>query len=150
MIGRILVAVDDSAPALAAAEYGVRLAKELSAGLLFVTVADRGGDPEVVLRHVTSVARAAGVPATSRVVPDGQQPYEALLDAALAEDVDLVVMGRSDRRSSGRPYVGSQTEHLLEFVHVPVVVVPESAGATPGDERGSTADPPRARIIRPG
>jgi len=150
MIDRILVAVDDSAPALAAAEYGVRLAEELSAELLFVTVADRGGDPEVVLRHVTSVARAAGVPATSRVVPDGQQPYEALLDAALAEDVDLVVMGRSDRRSSGRPYVGSQTEHLLEFAHVPVVVVPESAGPATGLDPSAAASAPPARIIRRG
>ncbi len=65
--------------------------------------------------------------ATSTVVPDGQQPYEAVLDTAIDWHADLIVMGRSDRRATGRPYVGSQTEHVLEFTHVPVVVVPEGA-----------------------
>jgi nucleotide-binding universal stress UspA family protein len=125
VIERILVALDDSAPALAGAAFAVGLAREVSAELNFVTVADQGRDPDIVLRHATTLARRAGVRSVVTVAPDGKHPYEALLDAALDWSADLVVMGRSDRRSGGRPYVGSQTEHLLEFTHVPVVVVPE-------------------------
>jgi nucleotide-binding universal stress UspA family protein len=84
-----------------------------------------------MLRHVSAIARDAGVRSTFAVVPDRQEAYEALLDAALARNADLVVMGRSDKRASGRPYVGSQTEHLLEFTHVPVVVVPETTAREP-------------------
>ena len=124
MIDRILVAVDDSPPALAAAAFAVDLAREMSATLRFVAVADRDRDPDAVLRHVETLARRAGVSSSATAVRDGE-PYEALLDAAAGWRADVVVMGRSDKRASGRPYVGSQTEHLLEFADVPVVVVPE-------------------------
>jgi nucleotide-binding universal stress UspA family protein len=126
MINRILVAVDDSPPALAAAAFAVDLARLVDGELCFVTVTHPGRDPEAMLRHVSTLADGAGVASTSSAVPDGQ-PYEALLDAVARWDADLVVMGRTDKRSSGRPYVGSQTEHLLEFADVPVVVVPERA-----------------------
>jgi len=49
-----------------------------------------------------------------------------VLAAATQWGADLIVMGRSDKRPTGRPYVGSQTEHLLEFTDTPVVVVPEA------------------------
>ena len=45
--------------------------------------------------------------------------------AAVVWRADLIVMGKTDRRATGRPYVGSQTEHLLEFTRIPVVVVPD-------------------------
>lgn len=56
------------------------------------------------------------------IPPDGY-PFEAVLAAAVAWGVDLVVMGRPERRTTGRPYVGSGTEHLLELTPVPAVVV---------------------------
>ena len=123
MIERMLVAVDDSAPALAAAVFATELARTLSAELNYVTVAERGRDPQVILRHVGELAREAGVDASATVLADGP-PFEALLTAATEWNADIVVMGRSDKRSTGRPYVGSQTEHMLEFTDVPVVVVP--------------------------
>jgi len=123
-IERILVAVDDSPPALAAAVRAVELARAVGARLNVVTVTDAGRDPAVVLRHVAELARQAGVDTVVTSLHDTHHPYEALLDVAIDWDADLVVMGRSDKRPSGRPYVGSQTEHLLEFSPVPVLVVP--------------------------
>lgn len=135
MIERILVAVDDSAPSLAAASFAAELARILSAELNCVTVAEPGRDPEAILRHVADLARDADVDASTTTVA-GTQPFEALLAAAIDWGADLVVMGRSDKRSTGRPYVGSQTEHLLEFTDIPVVVVPDVAG---GRARGASA-----------
>ncbi len=124
---RLLVAVDDSAPALAAARVAIDLAGRLGAELDVVTVAEPGRDPAAILHHVRTMAERAGVAASVTTLDDGLPPFEALLARAGASGADLVVMGRSDHRASGRPYVGSQTEHVLEFTHVPVVVVPEGA-----------------------
>ena len=128
---RLLVAVDDSAPALAAARFAIELAGLLGAELDVVTIAEPGRDPEAILHHVRTMAERAGVEATVTALGDGLPPFEALLARADARRADLVVMGRSDHRSTGRPYVGSQTEHVLEFTHVPVVVVPERAAPAP-------------------
>ena len=43
---------------------------------------------------------------------------------------DLIGMGRSDMRRPDGRYVGSQTEHLLEFTDSPVVVVPSPPQAS--------------------
>lgn len=124
MIERILLSVDDSAPALEAARVAVALSRALGARLHAVMVAEEGHDPDRVLRHVAAQAERAGVPVTTTGVRDGTPPFEHALATALAWQADLIVMGRSDRRRTGRPYVGSQTEHLLEFTDVPVLVVP--------------------------
>jgi nucleotide-binding universal stress UspA family protein len=131
MIRRILVAVDDSAPALAAARFAIELAQRLSAELGVVTIAEPGHDPGAILRHVADLAQAAGVSPTVTAIRDGDLPFESVLDEARAWNSDLVVMGRSDKRPTGRPYVGSQTEHLLEFTDVPVVVVPGNGARRP-------------------
>ena len=124
MITRILVAVDDSTPALAAARFAIELAGTLSAELVVVTVDEAGRNSSAILDHVSGLAATAEVAATTVALSDGRPPFEILLHAIDVHGADLAVMGRSDLRSTGRPYVGSQTEHLLEFTHVPVVVVP--------------------------
>lgn len=126
-IRRILAAIDDSAPALAAAAYAAELARTLGAELHFVTVVEEGRDATVILHHVRSMAEHAGVTPEVSAVTDGKHPYEVLLAAATSWGADLVVMGRSDKRRTGRPYVGSQTENVLEFTEVPVLVVPDMA-----------------------
>jgi nucleotide-binding universal stress UspA family protein len=123
VIERILVAVDDSVPALAAATVAIELAGSLDAAVDVVTVVDSTHDPAVIHDHIRTRAERAGVPAqlSSRVA---ERPFEAVLAAADEYGDDLIVMGRTSRRSTGRPYVGSQTEHVLEFATVPVIVVP--------------------------
>jgi nucleotide-binding universal stress UspA family protein len=122
---RILVAIDDSPPALAAATAAIELATDVSALLRFVTVTQPDRDNTTALRHVTDLAERAGLEPTSTTA-DGGQPFEVLLRLAKEWQADLIVMGRSDRRQPGVAYVGSQTEHLLEFTHIPVLVVPHS------------------------
>lgn len=129
MIRRVFVAVDDSAPSLAAAAFGIELARSLGAELRLATVAEPDRDPEVILGHVAGRAASRGLTVTTVTLEDGLHPFEILLAAASAWSADLIVMGRSDRRRTGRPYVGSQTEHLLEFTEVPVVVVPDQERA---------------------
>lgn len=124
MMERLLVAVDDSAPAFAAAAIAIDLARKQEADLLVVTVAEPGVNSAAILDHVAGLARRAGVEATG-ITADGGQAFEALLTVAHEWGADLVIMGRSDVRRPGQPYVGSQTEHLLEFTDIPVLVVPE-------------------------
>lgn len=125
MIERILVAVDDSAPALAATSFAAELARTVSAELRCIAVVEPGRDPDVILRHVAALARIADVEASTEAIA-GSQPFEVVLAAAADWGADVIVMGRSDKRPTGRPYVGSQTEHVLEFTDVPVIVVPEA------------------------
>jgi nucleotide-binding universal stress UspA family protein len=135
MMNRIFVAVDDSGPALAAARFAMDLAVELGPDsgtgrrveLNFVTVAESGRDHDSILRHIASLAAAAGLSPSFTVIHDGDHPFEMLLDAAHEWGAEVIVMGRSDKRGPGGPFVGSQTEHLLEFTAIPVLVVPRSS-----------------------
>jgi nucleotide-binding universal stress UspA family protein len=129
MLKRILVAVDDSTPALAAAELAIELGQDPSTELHFVTVTEAGRTTDAMLRHVATLAKRAGLSPTFTDIPDGGNPFEQLLAAAHEWNADLVMMGRSDKRRPGAPYVGSQTEHLLEFTDIPVLVVPGHSGA---------------------
>ncbi len=123
MMDRVVVAVDDSGPALAAAEFAIEIALTRPIELHFVTVREPGRDAEAVLRHVEALATKSGVMANTTVCEDGY-PFDALLGVAARWGANLIVMGRSDMRRPGARYVGSQTEHLLEFTDIPVLVVP--------------------------
>lgn len=141
MIGRVLLAVEDSADALAAARIAVEVARgsqarlrivhvlvdhEFDAALVAATGAARagGGRPAAtaVLRRVTEIARGEGLEVETALL-DGDVG-QAILDDARRWSADLVVMGRSRRGGSGEPYVGAQTRHVLEFAEVAVLVVP--------------------------
>jgi nucleotide-binding universal stress UspA family protein len=123
MMKRLLVAVDDSPPALAAASTAIELAKSRGAQIHFVTVDEPAHHDGSTLDHVAALARQAGLtPAVTTA--DGGPTFEVLLAIAHEWHADVIVMGRSDKRRPGDPYVGSQTEHLLEFTPIPVLVVP--------------------------
>jgi nucleotide-binding universal stress UspA family protein len=126
MMNRILVAIDDSSPALAAAALAIQLARAWSAELNVVAVVEAGLDDDAILNHVDGLAAAAGVAATTTAA-HADHPFEALLATAHRWQADLIVMGHSDKGRPGRPHVGSQTEHLLEFTDIPVLVVPTPA-----------------------
>jgi nucleotide-binding universal stress UspA family protein len=124
MMNRVIVAVDDSRPAFAAADYAIQLALTRSVDLHFVTVEEPGRDTDGVIDHVNRIAASAGLTPTT-TTRAGDQPFEVVLAVAQEWDADLIVTGRSDLRRPGQPYVGSQTEHLLEFTDIPVLVVPD-------------------------
>ena len=123
MMDRILVAVDDSAPSLAAARFAIDLCRDRPAALRFAMAKEPGRDVDAVLHHVGMLATQVGIEASTTTC-NGAAPFDALLAEARRWDADLIVMGRSDMRRPGRRYVGSQTEHVLEFTEIPVLVVP--------------------------
>ena len=142
MLYKILVAVDDSPAAFAAARAAVDIAARTGAHLRFVHVTSdgelvhaltrMGRDSELatrrhkaavsLLHHVCAAAERAGVPAeTTHLTGD---PAALLLTEATNWGADLLVIGRSDVRGAGRPYVGMVTRKVLELVDTPVLVVP--------------------------
>lgn len=151
MITKILLAVDDSPAGLAAAHVAMALAQTCSADVRAVTVmvdglleaelagigggsessnalrARRGGGQTALLRHVCAIARTHDVtPETSAMLGE---PAPTILAEARLYGPDVIVIGRSDRRRAGAPYVGSEVRHVLEFAEVPVLVVPAEPGA---------------------
>lgn len=146
MITRILLATDDSPAGLAAARRAMDLAAVCHADVRAVTVlidgpldtelaaigrrresleslrARRGGGQTALLRHVVDLGRDAGlVPETAALTGE---PAASILDEARAYGPDVIVIGRSDRRTAGSPYVGTEVRQVLEFAEVPVLVVP--------------------------
>ncbi len=128
MMKRLLAAIDDSGPALAAANLTIRVAKSWDAEVLFLAVTEDGLDLEPILHHVLALAAGHGVTATA-VTRQGTQPFEAILAEAERWGAELLVMGQSDKRHPGVPYVGSQTEHVLEFSALPVLIAPDPTPA---------------------
>jgi nucleotide-binding universal stress UspA family protein len=132
---RVLFAVDDSAESLAAAHYGGRLAAGWNAAVRILTAVP--ADPaetaaerraEQLVAHVVRDMRAAGI-ASDKIdtaVRTGEA-FRCILDEARTWHADLIVMAVSHRTGLRSPYVGSQTEHVLEFTECPVLVVPGPA-----------------------
>lgn len=139
---RILVAVDDSPAALAATRVAVDLAVETGAHVRFVHVLvdgelvraltatrpearlgeRRSRSAQSLLDHVVTQAHREGIEADG-VSLEGD-PARLILDQVRSWGADLIVIGRSDVRGTGRPYVGTVTRHVLEFSDDPVLVVP--------------------------
>jgi nucleotide-binding universal stress UspA family protein len=138
----ILLATDGSLASLKAARVAVALAASCQGRLRVLAVAEEGPAPpqlsperrEAQLRdamdHVRRLGAEAGldVEAVLRRRADAQ-PYELILEEAEHWPADLLFLGRRSHRGLGRALLGSQTEHVLEFAQLPVVVVPESAAA---------------------
>ena len=142
MFDKVLVAVDDSPAALAAVRAAVDIAARTGAHLRFVHVtsdgeivralANMGRDSELatrrnkaaesLLQHVGAEAERAGVRAEMTHLEG--DPAALLLTEASDWGADLLVIGRSDVRGTGRPYVGAVTRKVLELVDTPVLVVP--------------------------
>lgn len=137
----VLVAVNDSEQAFAAARVAVDYARRLGARLHAVTVIEpwepsgalRAVDPALLarareraagaaLRHVTALGAAADVETTG-VTRTGRVGAEILAEAT-AVHATVIVMARVSRPGHALPYVGSQTLRVLEFAEVPVLVVP--------------------------
>ncbi len=135
-IRHVLLAVDDSPAGLAAAATAVAVAHQCTATLHAVTVllngvlTERAMPPEIgeeglqhaLLRHVAALAGRQGMSVRGRTVVG--DPGESILSEAVAVEADLIVIGRSDLRTLGQPYVGSEVRQVLEFAEVPVLVVP--------------------------
>jgi nucleotide-binding universal stress UspA family protein len=74
------------------------------------------------VKGVTDAAQAAGVPCTG-VTVEALHPWEAILDHAKAQGVDLIVMASHGRRGVSALLLGSETNRVLVHSPLPVLVV---------------------------
>ena len=73
------------------------------------------------LAGVVAAAKTAGVPCTTRHVPDSL-PADGILRTAEQEGCDLIVMGSHGRRGLNRLLLGSQAHNVLNQTKISVLV----------------------------
>jgi nucleotide-binding universal stress UspA family protein len=140
---RVLLATDLSPASDPATEAALRLAAATGAEMLAVSVIDPrtlrlpGGryrtrvdqvraSRQAVARELVERGREVGVDVTF-LVWEGE-PGPAVLEAAEAEDVDVIVVGRRALGAVGRLFLGSVSQHVVQHARRPVLVVHADAG----------------------
>jgi nucleotide-binding universal stress UspA family protein len=134
----VLLATDLSATSAPAEDEALRLAARLHARLLAVSVIDPGtlrlasGRFSARVDQVRDQRSAAAQALVARGRQDGVpceflvwegDPGEAIVDAARAENADLIVLGSHGRRGVHRSIFGSVSDHVVRNAPCPVVVV---------------------------
>jgi nucleotide-binding universal stress UspA family protein len=143
-VERVLIAVDNSIESLDAARTGagmaagwgslVRVIHVVADGPIGAAIEEASGpgsharrrqEAQRLLDHVVNEVRCSGVAGerVHAVMREGQ-PFRRILEEAHAWRAGLIVMTVSDRTGLRSAYVGSETEHVLEFTECPVLVVP--------------------------
>jgi nucleotide-binding universal stress UspA family protein len=140
-IRTILLATDLSSASANAEELAFELATRLHGALLLVSVIDPRGlwlptggyrqrmdqardARQIAAQGIVDRARREGVPVRT-LIWEGD-PGEAIVEAAIAEDVDLIVVGSHQRRGMDRLVMGSVSEQVVRTSPVPVVVARRS------------------------
>lgn len=142
-IRTILLASDLSSASANAEDLAFELAARLDGALLLVSVID----PRVLwlptggYRQRIDQAREARQMAAQGIVDRGHRegvpirmliwegdPGESIVEAAIAEDVDLIVVGSHQRRGVDRLVMGSVSEQVVRTSPVPVVVARHAPG----------------------
>lgn len=146
---RVLVCVDGSRPALAAARLAIELAAERGGEVRAVTVVEDGDaarrldargrherpavdrlerSARAMLVRVSALGADRGVPVETGLLAG--DALRSILRDAREWEPDLVVVGRTGRSGPGSPMSGSLVMHLIEFADWPVIVVPAAAPAS--------------------
>jgi nucleotide-binding universal stress UspA family protein len=140
-IRTILLASDLSSASANAEDLAFELAGRLQGVLLLVSVIDPRGLwlPTGGYRQRVDQAREARQTAAKGIVDRGRRdgvpirtliwegdPAESIVEAAIAEDVDLIVVGSHQRRGMDRLVMGSVSEQVVRTSPVPVVVARQS------------------------
>jgi nucleotide-binding universal stress UspA family protein len=136
-IQTILLASDLTPASDGAEDLAFELASRLGGSLLLVSVIDPGGQwlPGVGYRQRVDQVRASREAAAQRIVDRGHRegvpircliwegdPGESIVEAAVAESVDLIVVGTHGRRGMDRLVMGSVSERVVRSAPVPVLV----------------------------
>ncbi|MDC9823302.1 universal stress protein [Devosia sp. ZB163] len=147
MYRRILVAIDGSDVAARALQHGLALAGVLGSTVTIVHVAGMTSPPIDVhaaaagarlprlsvvpedmqassnrlLERAKEVAATAGIEAKTLLV-EYRRPAEGIVEAAILESAELIVMGTNGRRGLSQMVLGSQTNTVLQHTNVPVLV----------------------------
>lgn len=135
---RILLAVDQTAASRDAASEAIKLARAQDADLIVLSVVEQhnlhipGGRPRRVdqerdrlaagAQAIVQQARAAGVRATY-LIWEGE-PAESILEASMAEEADIIVLGSRPRTNLRRLILGSVSSVVAKQATCRVIVVP--------------------------
>lgn len=122
---RLLVASDGSSYSAAAFEAALCLARETEAQLFGVSVAREEGDileAQQIVQQMLAAANQAGQPLTG-LSPQGQPPDDAIVQEAIRNGVDLIILGSHGRTGFQRLLMGSVTERVIGQATCPVLVV---------------------------
>jgi nucleotide-binding universal stress UspA family protein len=139
---KILVPVDGSEASIRAARVAIDMASVHQLPLIVLYVVDDQGIQRMVrvsgrseetirrqmeskgwsyLEHVAEMARSHGVHC-DKMIRRGVV-HAQITDVVRARGVDLVVIGSRERQRSQRAFIGSLTEHVIEYVPCSVLVV---------------------------
>jgi nucleotide-binding universal stress UspA family protein len=147
MYQHILVPTDGSEISQRAVKQAVSLTKALNARITFLTVVapfhslpDRShmyselpedfrrsamdylyAETERALESATAVAAMEGVP-NAAVQRESEHPFQAIIDFAQSNQVDLIVMASHGRSGVAALLIGSETLKVLTHSKVPVLV----------------------------
>ena len=122
---RILVASDGSPHSEVAWELALAMAQQAESQLIAVAVAQEEGDiieAKDLVHKLLTAANRAGMPLKG-VSPQGVAPDEGIIQQAIKNEVDLIVMGSHGRTGLKRLFMGSVTERVIGQTPCPVLVV---------------------------
>jgi nucleotide-binding universal stress UspA family protein len=144
-VRKILLATDLSPTSGPATNEAFDVARRLGAHLLVVSVIDTsalrlpGGRFGARVDQIRERRQASAQELVQRGRREGIRvtflvwegdPGDSILEAARAEDADMVILGSHGRGPIGRLLLGSVSQHVVRHAHIPVVVVPRDAEAT--------------------
>jgi len=140
MLKKILAPTDFSELSVEGIRYASHLAKDVGAQLIVMNViildetntTTKGEIDAHKARLAEFVAKTVphrGADLKVREVVVAGQPYNAIIDCAEKEHVDLVIMSSHGRSGLSRMLIGSVTDRLLRAAKCPVLVVPSHGKA---------------------
>jgi nucleotide-binding universal stress UspA family protein len=126
---RLLVASDGSTYSDAALKLGLSMAKQAKSRLIGVAVAPEEGDiieSQAIIRRMLTAASGAGVPMKG-VNPQGVAPDAGIIQQAIKNEVDLIIVGSYGRTGLKKLLMGSVTERVISQSPCPILVVKQHA-----------------------
>jgi len=138
MFQTILVPTDGSPLSIKAVRAAVELARLHAGRIVALSVAEPAGadftlpaesydesgrvaEAQQRAEFVVQAARAAGVAARAAVAVSSR-PHEEIINAAVSQHCDLIVMASHGRRGLNKLIMGSETEKVLLHSSIPVLV----------------------------
>lgn len=150
---RIMVPVDGSETSARGLAEALRLAKDSGAKLVLTHVIDDyavlsapelGAQIEPLLKamrqsgeqllgKLSAEARSAGVTVECQLLDSlGTRVADLIVDEAVRQGAELIVMGTHGRRGIKRALIGSDAELVVRLSPVPVMLVPPAGRVVPG------------------
>lgn len=122
---RLLVASDGSPYSQAALDFALAMAQQAKSRMIGVAVAPEEGDiieAKAILSQMLTAASRANVPLKG-VNPQGVAPDDGIVQQAIKNEVDLIIMGSHGRTGLKKLLMGSVTERVIGQSPCPILVV---------------------------